>query len=502
MATVNWSLQHKRDTAANWTANNPTLLAGQIGIETDGLATNPKFKVGDGTNNWNALPYFYGGALSAQNLSNVLGVGNSTSGNDLVLTDSDSIQVGTTIGRYIRYSPFTVNGGLELVGATGEHIILQDSGGIHIDTTKLILEQLTASRILSLNANKEVISSYNTTGSGTTLALSTSPTFTTDITTPKILTTGALAVDNPAGSNTLRVQRTSGTVEAIVTANSSGTFYGSSTVHSTFIQSSGVSRIEVLSSGQVNIGNYATPSAQRLVTIGQDTAFMSFGSLVGSTGNAVIYGGQATPSGTNYTFLLGANSTGINAPNGNIELNYASSTRYTFANNRIDFSPTTISTGTITNFLFNVSVASGQTASTEIPNLKVTGASKTWAAGAITTQRWNYFTANTAAFASASTITNSYGLYVEAATAGSNATITNNWALGTNGGIFLNGTANTVLGNAALATNATTGFLHVPSCAGTPTGVPTLFTGTIPVVVDSTNNRMYIYSGGAWVALN
>ena len=38
-------LQQRRDTAANWTSNNPTLAAGEIGLETN---TN-LFKVGDGT---------------------------------------------------------------------------------------------------------------------------------------------------------------------------------------------------------------------------------------------------------------------------------------------------------------------------------------------------------------------------------------------------------------------------------------------------------------------
>lgn len=54
----------------------------------------------------------------------------------------------------------------------------------------------------------------------------------------------------------------------------------------------------------------------------------------------------------------------------------------------------------------------------------------------------------------------------------------------------------------ALATTATDGFLYLPSCAGIPTGVPTAITGKVPIVVDSTNNKAYIYSGGAWVALN
>jgi hypothetical protein len=52
------------------------------------------------------------------------------------------------------------------------------------------------------------------------------------------------------------------------------------------------------------------------------------------------------------------------------------------------------------------------------------------------------------------------------------------------------------------ATTMTDGFLYVPSVAGTPTGVPTAITNFIPIVADRTNNKLYIYSGGAWVALN
>ncbi len=50
--------------------------------------------------------------------------------------------------------------------------------------------------------------------------------------------------------------------------------------------------------------------------------------------------------------------------------------------------------------------------------------------------------------------------------------------------------------NSALATNATDGFLYLPSCAGTPTGTPTAITGKIPLVYDSTNNFLYVYNGG------
>lgn len=58
-----------------------------------------------------------------------------------------------------------------------------------------------------------------------------------------------------------------------------------------------------------------------------------------------------------------------------------------------------------------------------------------------------------------------------------------------------------VVGNAAIATNATSGFFWVDACAGTPTGTPAglaSFTGRIPMVYDSTNNFLYVYSGGGW----
>lgn len=46
-------MMQRRDTAANWTSTNPTLGAGEIGVESDSGA----FKIGDGVAAWTALPY-------------------------------------------------------------------------------------------------------------------------------------------------------------------------------------------------------------------------------------------------------------------------------------------------------------------------------------------------------------------------------------------------------------------------------------------------------------
>ena len=57
----------RRDTAANWTSNNPTLTTGEMGYETD----TGKFKIGNNTNAWTALPYSITAELSEGNLNDL-----------------------------------------------------------------------------------------------------------------------------------------------------------------------------------------------------------------------------------------------------------------------------------------------------------------------------------------------------------------------------------------------------------------------------------------------
>ena len=47
-------IQQKSDTSSNWASSNPVLLRGELGFETDTL----KFKIGNGTSNYNSLEYF------------------------------------------------------------------------------------------------------------------------------------------------------------------------------------------------------------------------------------------------------------------------------------------------------------------------------------------------------------------------------------------------------------------------------------------------------------
>ena len=51
--TIKTKIVMRNDLAANWTSNNPILLSGELGIESD----TGYFKIGDGATTWNDLPY-------------------------------------------------------------------------------------------------------------------------------------------------------------------------------------------------------------------------------------------------------------------------------------------------------------------------------------------------------------------------------------------------------------------------------------------------------------
>ena len=61
--TLTALMKQRYDTAANWTAQNPTLLAGEIGIESD----TKKWKVGTGATAWTSLAYAIGGTYPIVN---------------------------------------------------------------------------------------------------------------------------------------------------------------------------------------------------------------------------------------------------------------------------------------------------------------------------------------------------------------------------------------------------------------------------------------------------
>lgn len=95
-------IQIRNGTAAQWTSANPTLAAGEIGIETD----TKKQKFGDGTTAWNSLGY-------AGGTGTVTSVGGTGSVNGITLsgtvTSSGNLTLGGTLANVDLASQVTGN---------------------------------------------------------------------------------------------------------------------------------------------------------------------------------------------------------------------------------------------------------------------------------------------------------------------------------------------------------------------------------------------------------
>lgn len=126
-------------------------------------------------------------------------------------------------------------------------------------------------------------------------------------------------------------------------------------------------------------------------------------------------------------------------------------------------------------------------------------------AASFTTTMLKHFAAEQGTLGAGSAITTQIGFSVDNSVTGA----TNNWAF--HGAIdagtgrfncYMVGTArNYFNGGVEVASGTTTmtsGFTHIPAAAGAPTGAPTNPSGNVPMYYDSTNHKIYVYSGGTW----
>jgi hypothetical protein len=127
-------IQVRRDTAANWTASNPVLAAGEQGLETD----TGKVKYGDGVRNWATLPYFSGVTLAsdAPPAAGTATIGTSGSAaradHSHALPSDLSVSKLTTSGDASVGGSLSVGGNLSIAGSL--------SGGTHTHTAAAITD--------------------------------------------------------------------------------------------------------------------------------------------------------------------------------------------------------------------------------------------------------------------------------------------------------------------------------------------------------------------------
>ena len=94
-------IQLRRDTAADWTSNNPTLAQGEFGWESD---TN-RFKIGDGSSNWQSLAY-----ASDGDTAGITFVGDDSSGTTVSQNETFKIAGTQNISAAVSGDTLTLTG--------------------------------------------------------------------------------------------------------------------------------------------------------------------------------------------------------------------------------------------------------------------------------------------------------------------------------------------------------------------------------------------------------
>jgi hypothetical protein len=436
MATVEFRYDPKN--TAWFTANAAMILkAGEPAYhDTTGL-----FKLGDGVTALSALSFLPIVSSSTPTLQQVLTAGQVAT---TTIETTGFIKTGGTFGQflkadgsvdanyYLTYSDISASTPLNYSNLTGVFSINQSSA--------LSDGYLSSTDWSTFNGKQNTISltTNNSSGASTLIAnVLNVPTYTL-----AGLGGTTLAAVNAQNLSVFAATTSSQLAGVISDETGSGSLvFGTSPTFTTNITTpliNGTSgTLQIGTTDLVNIGNKTTTS-QRIVRIGQDTAWVDIGSLIGTPSAAALYLNQSTPSGANYTIMDDTSSLFINGRASNsIYLQIAGTNIVRFGTGFQIHTPTVKTSGSVTDFTFTVPNNTNQTLGTNIPNFRVTGANKQWATGALATQYFNHFTANTVSFVGASTATHVANFRVDAPIQGTNATATNLYAIDCGGHQFI-----------------------------------------------------------------
>ena len=123
-------IQFRRGTSSQWSSANPTLDAGEVGVETD----SGRFKVGDGTTAWNSLAY----ALSPVAYTSVNTQAGTTytftSGDETKITSSTSSSAATFTVPPNSSEAFAIGSRLDVLQKGVGQVTVAAGAGVTINT--------------------------------------------------------------------------------------------------------------------------------------------------------------------------------------------------------------------------------------------------------------------------------------------------------------------------------------------------------------------------------
>jgi hypothetical protein len=194
-------MKQRYDTAANWTGQNPTLLAGEIGIESD----TKKWKVGTGATAWTSLVYAIGGTYPIVNADVAAGA---------AIVDTKLATIATA-GKVSNSATTATHVN------TGSTIVARDaSGNFSAGSITASLNGIAAFVSTNANLNGDVTSVGNTT------AIAAGVIVDADVNASAGIVDTKLATIATAGkvSNSATTAASANTASAIVARDASGNF--------------------------------------------------------------------------------------------------------------------------------------------------------------------------------------------------------------------------------------------------------------------------------------
>jgi len=198
-------LQNRRDVASAWTSANPTLAAGEMGLETD----TSKWKMGDGVTAWNSLAYAYtAGAAGAQGTTGTQGV----QGIQGITGTQGLTGIQGTDG-------FGAQGATGAQGITGTQGLTGTQGAQGVSPTITYDAETTAYTLVSANVNQWVTMSS---GSSQTITVP-----------PNVFTSGQVVYVQRIGSGAVPIAQGAG-----VTITSNGATSSAPTLRAQFSSAS------------------------------------------------------------------------------------------------------------------------------------------------------------------------------------------------------------------------------------------------------------------------
>lgn len=150
-------IQFRRGTAAEWTAANPTLAAGELGYEVD----TAQIKIGNGTSTWTSLPYSAVSASYIDNaIANVVGLSPESLDtlNELAAAINDDASFFSTVANNI------ANAESNAIEYTNEQITLHNTTtNVHgiSDTTELVYNSTLETYATILYADEAILDHNN-----------------------------------------------------------------------------------------------------------------------------------------------------------------------------------------------------------------------------------------------------------------------------------------------------------------------------------------------------